>query len=192
VDPLARRIGAVNTVWKKAGKWRGANTDAPAVTVPLSRHLKLCKSSVLLVGNGGAARGAAYALVDSGAKLSIVGRNPDRVRSLAKSCGAEPLLKEQLDKRKFDAVVHATPLGMFPHTEGCFFPDAIPADLVFDMVYNPIETTLIRRAVQQGLTVIHGLEMFLEQSARQFEIWTGVTAPRTVMEKAAKEALAAD
>ncbi|HTS50821.1 MAG TPA: shikimate dehydrogenase [Bryobacteraceae bacterium] len=192
VDPLARRIGAVNTVWKKAGKWRGANTDAPAVTVPLSRHLKLCKSSVLLVGNGGAARGAAYALVDSGAKLSIVGRNPDRVRSLAKSCGAEPLLKEQLDKRKFDAVVHATPLGMFPHTAGCFFPDAIPADLVFDMVYNPIETTLIRRAVQQGLTVIHGLEMFLEQSARQFEIWTGATAPRTVMEKAAKEALAAD
>ena len=192
VDPLARRIGAVNTVWKKAGKWRGANTDAPAVTVPLSRHLKLCKSSVLLVGNGGAARGAAYALVDSGAKLSIVGRNPDRVRSLAKSCGAEPLLKEQLDKRKFDAVVHATPLGMFPHTEGCFFSGAIPADLVFDMVYNPMETTLIRRAVAQGLTVIHGLEMFLEQSARQFEIWTGATAPRAVMEKAAKEALAAD
>jgi 3-dehydroquinate dehydratase / shikimate dehydrogenase len=192
VEPLARRIGAVNTVWKKAGKWRGANTDAPAVTVPLSRHLKLCKSSVLLVGNGGAARGAAYALVDSGAKLSIVGRNPDRVRSLAKSCGAEPLLKEQLDKRKFDAVVHATPLGMFPHPEECFFSGAIPADLVFDMVYNPMETTLIRRAVEQGLTVIHGLEMFLEQSARQFEIWTGATAPRAVMEKAAKEALAAD
>lgn len=192
VEPLARRIGAVNTVWKKAGKWRGANTDAPAVTVPLSRHLKLCKSSVLLVGNGGAARGAAYALVDSGAQLSIVGRNPDRVRSLAKSCGAEPLLKEQLVKRKFDAVVHATPLGMFPHVEGCFFSDAIPADLVFDMVYNPIETTLVRRAVEQGLTVIHGLEMFLEQSARQFEIWTGATAPRAVMEKAAKEALAAD
>ena len=191
VDPLARRIGAVNTVWKKAGKWRGANTDAPAVTVPLSRHLKLCKSSVLLVGNGGAARGAAYALVDSGAKLSIVGRNPDRVRSLAKSCGAEPLLKEQLDKRKFDAVVHATPLGMYPHSDGCFFQGAIPAELVFDMVYNPVETTLIRHAVQQGLTVIHGFEMFLEQAARQFEIWTGATAPRAVMEKAAREALAA-
>jgi len=81
---------------------------------------------------------------------------------------------------------------MFPHTEGCFFSGAIPADLVFDMVYNPMETTLIRRAVAQGLTVIHGLEMFLEQSARQFEIWTGATAPRAVMEKAAKEALAAD
>ena len=192
VDPLARRIGAVNTVWKKAGKWRGANTDAAAVTAPLSRHLHLCKSSVLLVGNGGAARGAAYALVDSGVKLSIVGRNPDRVRSLAKSCGAEPLLKEQLDHRKFDAVVHATPLGMYPHPEGCFFSGKIPADLVFDMVYNPMETALIRRATEQGLTVIRGLEMFLEQSARQFEIWTGTTAPRSVMEKAAREALAAD
>jgi len=191
VEPLARRIGAVNTVWKKAGKWRGANTDAPAVTVPLSRHLRLCKSSILLVGNGGAARGAAYALVDAGAKLSIVGRNPDRVRSLAKSCGADPLLKEQLEKRKFDAVVHATPLGMYPHSDGCFFQGAIPAELVFDMVYNPVETTLIRHAVQQGLTVIHGFEMFLEQAARQFEIWTGATAPRAVMEKAAREALAA-
>jgi len=138
VDPLARRIGAVNTVWKKAGKWRGTNTDADAVTVPLSRRLRLAKSSVLVVGNGGAARSAAYALVDSGAKVTIVGRNPDRVRSLARACGAEPLQREQLDGRRFDALVHATPLGMFPHTEGCFFAGAIPAELVFDMVYNPL------------------------------------------------------
>jgi 3-dehydroquinate dehydratase/shikimate dehydrogenase len=190
VDPLARRIGAVNTVWKKAGKWRGTNTDAPAVTVPLAKHLRLPKSSVLVVGNGGAARGAAYALAESGAKVFIVGRNPDRVRSLAKACGAEPLLKEQAEKRKFDAVVHATPLGMFPRTDGCFFSGAIPADLVFDMVYNPLETALLRRAAEQGLKTISGLEMFLEQAARQFEIWTGASAPRSVMARAATEALA--
>lgn len=190
VDPLARRIGAVNTVWKKAGKWRGANTDADAVTVPLSRQLRLAKSSVLVVGNGGAARSAAYALVDSGAKVTIVGRNPDRVRSLARACGAEPLQREQLNGRRFDAVVHATPLGMFPHPEGCFFPDAIPGGLVFDMVYNPMQTALLRRASEQGLTVISGVQMFLEQAARQFEIWTGTPAPRAVMEKAALEALA--
>lgn len=190
VDPLARRIGAVNTVWKKAGKWRGTNTDADAVTVPLARQLRLAKSSVLVVGNGGAARSAAYALVDSGAKVTIVGRNPDRVRSLARACGAEPLQREQLNGRRFDAVVHATPLGMFPHTESCFFPDAIPGGLVFDMVYNPMQTTLLRRASSQGLTVISGVQMFLEQAARQFEIWTGAQAPRTVMEKAAFEALA--
>jgi len=190
VDPLARRIGAVNTVWKKAGKWRGTNTDADAVTVPLSRKLRLSKSSVLVVGNGGAARSAAYALVGSGARVSIVGRNPDRVRSLARSCGAESLLREQMNGRKFDALVHATPLGMFPHPDACFFPGAIPASLVFDMVYNPLETMLLRHASSQGLTVIPGLQMFLEQATRQFEIWTGATAPRSVMEKAALEALA--
>jgi 3-dehydroquinate dehydratase/shikimate dehydrogenase len=192
IDPVARRIGAVNTVWKKAGKWRGANTDADAVTIPLARRLRLSKSSILLVGNGGAARSAAYALVESGAKVFVVGRNPDRVRSLARACGADALLREQAEARRFDAVVHATPLGMSPHTDGCFFPDAIPADLVFDMVYNPAETMLLRRAAAQGLTVISGLQMFLEQATRQFEIWTGASAPRTVMEKAALEALASD
>jgi 3-dehydroquinate dehydratase / shikimate dehydrogenase len=190
VDPLARRIGAVNTVWRKAGKWRGANTDADAVTIPLARKLRLSKSSVLVVGNGGAARSAAYALVASGAKVAVVGRNPDRVRSLARACGAECLLRDQLDGRKFDALVHATPLGMFPHPEACFFPDAIPAELVFDMVYNPLETTLLRHAAAQGCTVIPGLQMFLEQASRQFEIWTGASAPRSIMEKAALEALA--
>ena len=190
VDPLARRIGAVNTVWKKAGKWRGAHTDAEAVTVPLSKKLRLSKSTVLVVGNGGAARSAAFALGDSGAKVSITGRNPDRVRALAKVCGAEPVLKEQMGSRMFDALVHATPLGMHPHTEDCFFEDAIPAEMVFDMVYNPRETMLTRRAADQGKTVIPGLQMFLEQAAHQFEIWTGETAPRSVMEKAAAEALA--
>jgi 3-dehydroquinate dehydratase/shikimate dehydrogenase len=189
VDPLARRIGAVNTVWKKAGKWRGANTDAEAVTVPLSKQVRLAKTTVLVVGNGGAARGAAFALVDSGAKVSITGRNPDRVRALAKSCGAEPVLKEQVGSRMFDVLVHATPLGMYPHPEECFFEDSIPAETVFDMVYNPLETTLARRAIDQGKTVIPGLQMFLEQAAHQFEIWTGEAAPRPVMEKAAIEAL---
>jgi 3-dehydroquinate dehydratase/shikimate dehydrogenase len=66
VEPLARRIGAVNTIWKKAGKWRGTNTDAEGVTVPLAKRLKLAKSTALIVGNGGAARGAAFALADAG------------------------------------------------------------------------------------------------------------------------------
>jgi 3-dehydroquinate dehydratase / shikimate dehydrogenase len=191
IDPLARRIGAVNTVWKKAGKWRGTNTDAEAVTVPLSRKLRLSKSSVLVVGNGGAARSAAYALVGSGAKVSIVGRNPDRVRSLARACGAESLLRDQMNGRKFDALVHATPLGMLGNTDACFFPGALPAALVFDMVYNPLETTLIRRAREQGKLAVPGLNMFIEQAVRQFELWTGETAPRALMEKAALEALEA-
>ena len=189
VDPLARRIGAVNTVWRKAGKWRGANTDAAGVTVPLSRHLRLGASSILIVGNGGAARGAACALIDAGARVALTGRNPDRVRALAKVCGAEPLTREQVSKRHFDAVVHSTPLGMYPHPEGCFFDGEIPADIVFDLVYNPLETTLLKRAKEQKRAIIPGVEMFLEQAVRQFEIWTGESAPRSAMEKAAFEAL---
>jgi 3-dehydroquinate dehydratase/shikimate dehydrogenase len=190
VEPLARRIGAVNTVWRKAGKWRGTNTDAAGVTGPLSRLVKLNKAKVLIVGNGGAARGAACALSDAGAKIALVGRNADRVRALSKICGAEALLREQLADHYFDAVVHATPLGMFPHVNECFFNGHIPADIVFDMVYNPIETVLIKRAKEQGKTVVPGLDMFIEQAVRQFEVWTGESAPRPVMHKAALEALA--
>ena len=189
VDPLARRIGAVNTVWRKGGKWRGANTDAAGVTEPLQRILRLPKSSVLIVGNGGAARSAACALSDAGAKICLVGRNADRVRALAKVCGAEPLLREQLTGRHFDAVVHATPLGMFPHVHECFFNGSIPAEVVFDMVYNPLETELIKRAREQGKAVVPGVEMFIEQAVRQFEIFTGESAPKAVMSKAASEAL---
>lgn len=189
IDPLARRIGAVNTVWRKAGKWRGANTDAQGVTAPLAKKIRLAKSNVLLIGNGGAARSAAFALVDAGAKVTIVGRNPDRARALAKVCGGEALLREQLDTRYFDAAIHATPLGMWPHTNECFFADKIPADVVFDMVYNPLETLLIQKAKDQGKVVIPGLQMFLEQAAHQFEIWTGENAPRAALEKAALEAL---
>jgi 3-dehydroquinate dehydratase/shikimate dehydrogenase len=189
VDPLSRRIGAVNTVWKKAGRWRGTNTDAHGVLGPLGKAVRLSKCSVLLVGNGGAARSAAFSVVDAGAKLSIVGRNPDRVRALAKVCGGEPLLREQLAGAHFDVLVHATSLGMHPNVNECFFNGVIPADVVFDMVYNPIETLLIRRAMEQKKAVICGVQMFLEQAARQFEIWTGQSAPRPVMERTAKEFL---
>ncbi|MEQ1948303.1 MAG: shikimate dehydrogenase [Bryobacteraceae bacterium] len=189
VEPLARRIGAVNTVWRKAGKWRGTNTDADGVLVPLERRLRVGKSTALVVGNGGAARGAAYALASAGAKLAITGRNVDRVRVLAKACNAELLTRDQAEARDFDLLVHATPLGMTPKVDQCFFNKRIPAKLVFDMVYNPLETLLLKQAKAQGSEVITGLEMFIEQASRQFEIFTGESAPRSVMEKAAMEAL---
>ncbi len=190
VDPLARRIGAVNTVWKKLGRWRGTNTDTEGITAPLSRRLRLRNSAVLVAGTGGAARGAAFALAEQGARVTVVGRNFERARALAKACGGEVIEREQLDNLYFDAVVHATSLGMYPNVDGCFFEDRIPADVVFDMVYNPLETVLLRRAREQNKVTIDGLEMFIEQAVRQFEIWTGVSAPRPAMERAAREALA--
>lgn len=191
VDPLSRRIGAVNTVWKRGGKWRGTNTDAAAVTGPLYKMMKPAHARVLVVGNGGAARSAACALIAAGSQVAITGRNPDRIRALAKMCDAEPVLREKLADHHFDALVHATPLGMFPHNDTCFFDGSIPADIVFDMVYNPLETVLIRRASEQKKTVINGLEMFIEQASKQFEIWTGESAPVAAMRKAALETLLA-
>ena len=91
----------------------------------------------------------------------------------------------------FDVLIHATPVGMSPRIHDCLFTGRIPGKLVFDMVYNPLETALLQRAKDQGATVIPGVDMFLEQAARQFEIWTGESAPRAAMEKAALEALAA-
>ncbi len=191
VDPLARRIGAVNTVWRKAGKWRGTNTDAEAVARPLAKLVDLAKATVLIAGNGGAAHSAACAISDAGAKIAITGRNQDRVRAFARTLSAENLTLAQACARQFDVVINATSVGMWPNVNDCLFPDKIPGEVVFDLVYNPLETELIRRARAQGKQVIPGVKMFLEQAVRQFEIWTGQPAPRAAMETAALDALSA-
>lgn len=189
VDSLARRIGAVNTVWRKAGKWRGSNTDAAAVIKPLEKRIRVRGSRVLIAGAGGAARAAAFALHDAGAQLTVTGRNPETIRMLARATGAEAISREAAEAGEFDALVHATPLGMYPKVKSCFFERRIPAELVFDMVYNPLETLLLQRAKEQGSAVIPGMEMFIEQAVAQFELWTGETAPRAAMERAAIGAL---
>ena len=108
---------------------------------------------------------------------------------MPKVTGAEPVAAEQATARHYDALVHATPLGMHPHVDECFFNGDIPAEVVFDMVYNPMETLLIRRAKDCGREVVLGIDMFIEQAVQQFETWTNESAPRSVMLKAALEAL---
>jgi 3-dehydroquinate dehydratase/shikimate dehydrogenase len=184
VEPLAKRIGAVNTVWRKAGRWRGTNTDTQGVLMPLSKHLRLPHASILIAGYGGAARAAAFALTDAGAKVTVTGRNMKSAQALAKVVKAESVTLAEAGKQHFDALLHATPVGMSPKAEACLFEGAIPADVVFDMVYNPHETMLLKRAKEQGCQIIYGSEMLLEQAACQFEIWTGDSAPRAVMQKA--------
>jgi 3-dehydroquinate dehydratase/shikimate dehydrogenase len=151
--------------------------------------MKLPKSTALILGNGGAARGAACALVDAGMKVSITGRNADRVRALARAVGAEAISHESAVAGHFDVVINATPVGMWPHQNESPFEGRIPAEVVFDMVYNPLETLLIRNAKEQGKKVIPGVKMFIEQAVKQFELWTGEAAPRSAMETAALDAL---
>ena len=181
IDPLARRIGAVNTVWRKAGKWRGTNTDTDGVLKPLAKHLTIAKSSVLIVGYGGAARAAAFALSDAHARVTITGRNAKAANTLARAVKGEAVTLSESQQHRYDALVHATPVGMFPKPDVSVFDERIPAGIVLDMVYNPHETLLLKRAKEEGCKIIYGAEMLLEQAASQFEIWTGESAPRAVM-----------
>lgn len=189
VDALARRIGAVNTVCRRGKRWWGANTDTIGVTAPLENRMSLKGSTSLVVGTGGAARAAVFALKDKGSRVTVIGRDFKKVRSLARATDAEGLEWQRALDRGFDILVQSTPIGMSPNVDGNLFPERIPADIVFDMVYNPLKTKLLKRAESQGKTAIQGLEMFIEQAAAQFELWTNETAPRAVMRTAVLDVL---
>jgi 3-dehydroquinate dehydratase/shikimate dehydrogenase len=189
VEPLAKRIGAVNTAWHKGGKWRGTNTDVHGVLKPLSRHGRVSRFSVLIAGYGGAARAAAIALADAGARVTITGRDLKQAAALARVIHAETLPLKTAATERFDVLINATPVGMSPHVHESLFQDQIPSDIVLDMVYNPHETELLKRAREQGCKIIYGSEMLLEQAARQFEIWTGEAAPLSTMRAALEQTL---
>ena len=117
----------------------------------------------------------------------MTGRTLARVRRLAESHGARAVDFPGVARGSFDVLVQATPVGMTPDIGGNLFPGRVPADIVFDLVYNPLETALLRHAREQGKTVISGIEMFVEQAAEQFRIWTGIDAPTAVMRRALLE-----
>jgi 3-dehydroquinate dehydratase / shikimate dehydrogenase len=190
LDPLARQIGACNTVALQHGKWMGWNTDAAAVIEVLTKRIRLAGSRILILGAGGAARAAAFALRAEGAEVLLAARREGAAKKLARAVSARSISWSSADNLDVDAVINATPLGMAPHTEG------LPIDLarlrvrvVFDMVYYPLETRLLSEARGRGLISISGIEMLVAQGARQFEIWTGQAAPRALMEQAVRHAL---
>ncbi len=189
VDSLSERIGAVNTVYRKGDKLCGTNTDVAGVLNPLAHKITIDGARVLVAGAGGAARAAVFALADRGAHVTVAARKLPKAEALAKAAGASAAPWSELEQQSFDALVHATPVGMHPDLEGNLFPHRVPADLVFDMVYNPLETALLARARQQGKQTIQGLEMFLEQAMAQFSLWTGAKAPKTTMRDAVLEVL---
>jgi 3-dehydroquinate dehydratase/shikimate dehydrogenase len=190
IDPLANRIGACNTVAVQNGKWMGWNTDAAAVVEVLTKRLRLAGSRILILGAGGAARAAAYALRAEGAVVFIAARREFAARNLARGISAEVVPWSAAYALDVDAVINATPLGMEPHSESSPIDLArLRTRVVFDMVYHPQMTRLLVQARGRGLVAIPGIEMLVAQGARQFEIWTGQSAPRALMEQAAREAL---
>jgi 3-dehydroquinate dehydratase / shikimate dehydrogenase len=183
MDPLTARIGACNTLRMGAdGKLYGFNTDVAGIVRPLERRLKLKGARVSVLGAGGAARAAVFGLVEQGAEVLVTNRTHENAVSLARQSKAKSLKHEQLAKQHFDVMINATPCGMAGAKQSLpIAENELNASLVFDMVYNPLETPLLKLARSRGIPVITGLEMFVQQGARQFEIWTGKPAPEAEM-----------
>jgi len=191
MDPLTARIGACNTLRTGAdGKLYGFNTDVAGVVRPLEKYLRLKGSRIAVVGAGGAARAAVFGLVEQGAEVFVVNRTHETAVALAKQAKAKDLKQDQLAKNHFDALINTTPCGMAGSKQALPIKEnELNAGLVFDMVYNPLETPLLKLGRERGLKVINGLEMFVQQGARQFEIWTGKAAPETEMQRVVELAL---
>ena len=183
MDPLTERIGACNTLRVAAdGKLYGFNTDVAGVVRPLQKRIKLRGARVAVLGAGGAARAAVFGLVDQGAEVFVINRTHQHAVSLAKAAGASALKHAQLAKQHFNVLINSTPCGMAGSSQALpLAENELNAGLVFDMVYNPLETPLLKLAKSRGIPVINGLEMFVQQGARQFEIWTGKTPPEAEM-----------
>jgi 3-dehydroquinate dehydratase/shikimate dehydrogenase len=191
MDPLTAKIGACNTLRTGAdGKLYGFNTDVAGVVRPLEKRLRLKGARVAVLGAGGAARAAVFGLVEQGAEVLIVNRTHEHAVALAKAAKAKALKHEQLAKNRFDVLINSTPCGMAGNKAAMpIREDELNAGLVFDLVYNPMETPLLKLAASRGIPVIGGLEMFVQQGARQFEIWTGKPAPESEMLRAVELAL---
>lgn len=188
-ESLAAQIGAVNTVVVRAGKLYGYNTDFAGVLRAIERRLALSSCSVLLVGAGGVARAAAFALTHAGATVSIWARRPQRARALARAVGGEAIDRREIARRSFDAIVNCTPVGMHPGGGSPLQSRDLNCRLVMDLIYRPLRTELLRRAERRGIETISGVDMFVAQGVAQWELWTGEPAPEAVMRQAVLTAL---
>ncbi len=190
-DALTAKIGSCNTIRLLGGKLYGFNTDVQGILIPLEKRLSLRGAKVLVLGAGGVARAAVFGLRDKGAEVFILNRTPETAQKLARQSGSKTIRKEALAKTSFDVIINATPVGMAGLKPAPPILEAkdLNTKLVFDLVYNPLETPLIRLARQQGIPIILGVEMFVQQGARQFEIFTGKPAPEEEMFRVVLHAL---
>ena len=175
IDPVAQAIGAVNTVVFCGGRSTGYNTDWLGIRGPLI-HRQGATAAVL--GAGGAAAAAVYALRDLGMEVTILARNPEKARPFAKRFSCPVISLSRFSSIRPDLVVNTTPVGMHPDTNTPVpIEDLRPGMTVFDLVYAPEETPFILGARGRGCDVITGSELFVLQAAAQFRLFTGIAAP---------------
>ncbi|HTW32182.1 MAG TPA: shikimate dehydrogenase [Candidatus Sulfotelmatobacter sp.] len=178
-DSHTTKVGACNTVVRaQDGKLYGFNTDTAGVIRPLERRLNTLEGArILVLGAGGAARAAVFALKERGSEVYILNRTAAPAKKLAHQARARIMKRPDLKKLAFDVIINATPVGMGNSRETPLQEKEINARYVFDMVYDPAETKLLKLAKERGAQIIPGIEMFVHQAARQFEIFTGKPAP---------------
>ena len=195
LTPAATAMGAANLVYKQDSQIIGDNSDAPgfmAALIPYQDRWKGTARRAIVLGAGGSARAVVYALVSSGWYVQLAARRQQQAIELAINLAGGIYqdnilaidLPAGLSGAGADLLVNTTPLGMHPNPDGCPWPDglAFPEQaVVYDLVYNPRETTLLKRAGAAGLPTIGGIQMLVEQAAIAFERWTGRSAPLQAM-----------
>jgi shikimate dehydrogenase len=196
VDPMARAIGCINTVVNEDGRLMGYNSDGQGALDALGRAgIEVAGRRVLVLGSGGAARAVTMTVALRGqpAELALLGVVEDELvrlgRDVADKTGKNARAQILTDATLADSVgradvlLHCTPVGMTPETERSVVPRSLlrPDLAVFDAVYNPRRTLLLRQAAAAGCRVVEGMEMFLGQAMVQFELWTGKPAPAQAM-----------
>ncbi len=207
VDEVAevdRAIGSINTVICREGKLTGFGTDGPgALKALVDAGVELEKKNLLMLGCGGAARAIAFTLAYQNclAELAMLDINEDLLQELSADLRAgtrTPIMSSVMNEAslavamaKADIIIHCTPVGMHPKEEVSLIPAELfrAGQVVFDVVYNPLETKLLKEAKASGLQTISGVEMFINQAVLQFEQFTGVDAPIDVMRRVVMEQL---
>ena len=204
LDPLAEKIGAVNTIINNDGVLKGYNTDAHGfLRALLEQDIEPDGKSIVMLGAGGASRAISFILAERGANLVILNRQLELDwavklgNSISRTFGREVKALELNEQnlaqvlRKANILVNTTSVGMSPNTNETPIPARLlESDLVvFDIVYNPVKTKLLTEAESAGAKAISGLEMLVWQGALAFEMWTGLTAPLEIMRKATIRAL---
>jgi 3-dehydroquinate dehydratase/shikimate dehydrogenase len=190
VDDTSRRVGAANTLRRcRSGGWDARNTDVEGFLVPLRSSVDVAGKRVTVLGAGGAARAVVDGLVSAGARVTISARNQRRAADVA-GASTVSIAAWPPESGSWDVLVNTTPIGTTPDVDESPLPDGpFTGELVYDLVYNPVQTRLMRDAAMAGCQTIGGLDMLVAQAERQFEWWTGNTAPAGVMRHAALRTL---
>jgi len=180
IEGMAKKIGAVNTIVNREGKLIGYNTDCDGALEALEEKMSLRGKRVVLLGAGGAARAIGFGLMERDCQLIVVNRSEKRGNGLSRVLGCDYLPISSLAKMKAgeleaDVMINATSVGMFPRNKKTPVPKRLLKQgmMVMDIVYQPLETKLLREAKEKGCLTINGLEMLVRQGVAQSEIWTG-------------------